>query len=371
MTKNIVLHTLSTGDEVIWLPENHSISISFTKLQKVLSTSLLNGGYREDLTAVFNHNCGSDDGSPCKLRADTYFEHMRIVAECAGLNPERVTGMGTAASMENVAIVTKKYQELIVTAIVTGGVECNGGRVGDPADYYVPIEKTAIHKPGTINIILVIDADMPPGTLTRALVTCTEAKTAALQELMAGSLYSTGLATGSGTDQSIIVANPESPIYLEDAGKHSKLGELIGLAVKEAVKEALLKQTGLCPEKQHSVLRRMKRFGVSAETLWQDYLTDGGEESKKEAFWQALMEWETESEAVTYTSLYVHLLDQLAWKLLSPAEVCETGNHIMAILGEKFGVSAVMANKADISLLVKAWAHLARACVLEGMNTRA
>ena len=148
------------------------------------------------------------------MLADTYTEHMRILAKRIGLEPELVTGMGTAADMENVAIESLNYKELTVTAIVTGGIETNGGRVGDPADYYKPAEKP--DKLGTINIILILDADMPPGTLARALVTCTEAKTAAIQELLAGSNYSTGLATGSGTDQTIIVANSDSELYLKE-----------------------------------------------------------------------------------------------------------------------------------------------------------
>ena len=73
------------------------------------------------------------------------------------------------------------------------------------------------------------------------VVTCTEAKTAAIQELLAGSNYSTGLATGSGTDQTIIVANSDSELYFEGAGKHSKMGELIGKTVTKAVKAAYLR----------------------------------------------------------------------------------------------------------------------------------
>ncbi|MFR4384092.1 MAG: hypothetical protein ACLT4X_07455 [Phascolarctobacterium sp.] len=49
------------------------------------------------------------------------------------------------------------------------------------------------------------------------------------------------------------MANSESPLYLEGAGKHSKLGELIGRTVLKAVKRALAKQSGLTPECQHDV----------------------------------------------------------------------------------------------------------------------
>ena len=173
------LYTVSTGDTAYRYEK--SIVVFFKGARKVLSTSVFNGGYHENYKAVFNHDGKVGSGMPCEMLADTYTEHMRILAKRIGLEPELVTGMGTAADMENVAIESLNYKELTVTAIVTGGIETNGGRVGDPADYYKPAEKP--DKLGTINIILILDADMPPGTLARALVTCTEAKTAAIQEL--------------------------------------------------------------------------------------------------------------------------------------------------------------------------------------------
>ena len=258
------LYTVSTGDTAYRYEK--SIVVFFKGARKVLSTSVFNGGYHENYKAVFNHDGKVGSGMPCEMLADTYTEHMRILAKRIGLEPELVTGMGTAADMENVAIESLTYKELTVTAIVTGGIETNGGRVGDPADYYKPAEKP--DKLGTINIILILDADMPPGTLARALVTCTEAKTAAIQELLAGSNYSTGLATGSGTDQTIIVANSDSELYFEGAGKHSKMGELIGKTVTKAVKAALSKQSGLNPKTQHNVFRRLKRFQVTTQSIW-------------------------------------------------------------------------------------------------------
>lgn len=61
------------------------------------------------------------------------------------------------------------------------------------------------------NIMLFIDADLAEGTLARALVTCTEAKTAAIQELLVPSRYSNGIATGSDTDGTIVVSDAECP----------------------------------------------------------------------------------------------------------------------------------------------------------------
>lgn len=360
------LCTLSTGDAVYRYYK--TIVMMFEKPRKVLSTSLLNGGYHEDLSAVFNHNA-DDNGAMCCI--SDYIGYMQGIAREAGLDPAAVSGMGTAASMDNAAIHSESYQNLTVTAIATGGVEVNGGRVGDPAEYFQPEDKDVLCKPGTINIMLVIDADLPPGILARALVTCTEAKTAALQELMAGSNYSNGLATGSGTDQTIVIANPASPLYLLSAGKHSKLGELIGAAVKKAVKEALLRQTGLSPAMQHSALRRMKRFGATEEALWQHYVSYyaaycGG--IIKPDFMDALYRTETDALLVAYTSLYVHLLDQLIWELLSPEEVVEAGNALLALAAGRFGMDPIMIAGAGLEDAVEAWITLLIHILMEELS---
>ncbi len=354
------LCTLTTGDAVC--RRDKTIVIRFEKPRKILSTSLLNGGYHENLTAVFNHNTDYD-GVMTSI-AD-YLEYMRGVARQAGLEPAAVSGMGTAASMDNVGIQTESYQNLTVTAIVTGGVEVNGGRVGDPAHYFQPLGKDVLYKPGTINIMLVIDSDLPAGILARALVTCTEAKTAALQELVVGSNYSDGLATGSGTDQTIVIANPESPLYLLSAGKHSKLGELIGVAVKKAVKEALLRQNDLSAASQHSALQRMKRFGATEEVLWQQYMAYYGGGNIEAVFMNTLYRIDGNSQLVTYTSLYAHLLDQWNWGLLSAEETIEAGNALLALAAAHFGMSPIMITGPGIEDSIQAWITLVIHIVVE------
>ena len=329
------LARLTTGD--IAYRYDKSIVLVFSGSRKVLSTSLYNGGYHEDFEAVFNRDMTQGSGMPCESFAPTYVESMKIVAERLGLAPELTSGMGTAAHMENASIVSRSYKELTVTAIVTGGVETNGGRVGDPASYY----KTAEKKCGTINIMLVIDADLPPGILARALVTCTEAKTAALQELMAPSRYSTGLATGSGTDQTIVVANSESPLFFEGAGKHSKLGELIGLAVMAAVKEALKKQSGLTPAQQHDLLRRLRRFGVTEETLWQRYKEEVGDDALIKAQFIAALEKMTAVPSLFPLGvLFIHLYDEYLWGLLEKEETWEAAETLLKEMAEVLFLSS-------------------------------
>lgn len=335
MEKRVELARLSTGDTAYRYDK--SIVLFFNGRRKVLSTSLYNGGYHEDFTAVYNRDMTQGAGMPCEKFADTYVEHMRLVSRQLGIDPARVTGMGTAAQMENAAIKSLTYEALTVTAIVTGGIETNGGRVGDPASYYKTVEKP---QPGTINIILVIDADLPPGIMARALVTCTEGKTAALQELMADSRYSEGLATGSGTDQTIIVANADSNLYFEGAGKHSKLGELIGRVVIAAVKEALEKQSGLSPSRQHDLMRRLRRFGVTGDTVWEAYKKLAGEGAViKPRFLEVLAAMTAADDFFAWGILYIHLFDEYQWKLLKAPEAQDAAEKLLGNMADRIGIS--------------------------------
>lgn len=343
------LCTLSTGDKVYFYDK--SIVIYFQGARKVLSTSLYNGGYHDDYTAVYNYDAKQGAGMPCEMLADTYVEHMRLVSKRLALDPDKVSGMGTAASMENAVVETLSFKELTVTAIVTGGIETNGGRAGDPADYYKPMPKP---KYGTINIMLLLDCDMPEGTMARAIVTCTEAKTAAIQELLEGSKYSNGIATGSGTDQTIIIANSESELYMEGAGKHSKLGELIGKAVKNAVKKALAKQSGLTPAKQHDVFRRLKRFDIKAGDMWQSYSAQDALVVKPE-YLLAAEKLATEDIMLVYTSLYAHLLDQYLWELISDKEMQMAGQQLLKVLAEQYAVEAELIDEGTLAAMLAAW----------------
>lgn len=327
----MVLHILPDGDVLHFYQK--SLVLQFKGKRRVLSTSCLNGGYREDLRAVFNHDCKVGAGIGCTLKAPTYEAHQALIAQELGLDPEFTAGLGTAASMENAAIKEQGFAGVTVTAIVTGGIEINGGRAGDPASYTDWTDHPA--KPGTINTFLVIDALLPPQTLARALITATEAKTAAIQELMAGSNYSTGLATGSGTDGTVIISNAESAVKAESAGKHSKLGELIGRTVKEATKEALYKQTGLGREQQHSVLKRLKRYRITPERIWQSYLDRGGSRNKGD-FWLALERMDKERSLFLQTVQLVHLLDEWSWGLFWEDDLLEGATLILQKIAEMY-----------------------------------
>ncbi len=125
-----------------------------------------------------------------------------------------------------------------------------------------------------------------------------------------------------------------------------KLGELIGLAVKSAVKEALYKQTGLGPEHQHSMLKRFQRYALNEESLWQKYLqVTENDRLEKPDFIHNIHAIDRQDTLVTFSSLYIHLLDQLEWQLLSQNEIREAAAVILENVGKALGL-----NKSDIQL---------------------
>jgi len=300
-----------------------SLIIRFPGRRNVLSTSWMNGGYRENLEAVFNHQISLEACEVCHAGDGSVQQYLNGVARNLNLDPETATGLITRAEIKNTAIVTESFRDLTVTAIVTAGIDKNGGRAGDPASFY---ENGDSVEPvgGTINTILLISANLPEYAMTRAVMTATEAKTAALQQLMARSIYSTGIATGSGTDMIVIVADPGSSQHLSNTGKHSKLGELIGLTVIRATTAALEMETGLSPESQRDVLVRLSRFGITEDDIWNVARTrcqkSRSEFILKEIFMTCLRKKAQGPELVARVSAVLHIIDEVEWDLLPEHE---------------------------------------------------
>lgn len=329
----VAVTILPGGDELTVTRE--AAVVRFCGKRKTLSTGAVGGGLRSGLQAVFNHNDCPRAGAYCEMQGNSMEEHQQAAARQLGLNPDTTTGLNTGANTDNTAVVTLTYDNFSVTAIVTGGVEVNATRVGSPATLH---EQSGIAQvvAGTINILLVVDANLTDGCMARALSTCTEAKVAALQELAVSSRYGRELATGSGTDGIVVISNMESPVGLTEAGTHYKLGELIGKAVIQGVKEALYRQSGLCAGMQHNVFRRLERYGVTPSSVKATLEQAGiGQAAGLDTM---LEHMSLDGSVVTCASLYAHLLDQMTWGLLLPQEAAQMGEKLLDILGEHYGM---------------------------------
>lgn len=267
-----LVFVMSNYSRIIYDDEKFNISIIDNAIvlkldvdNNLLISSWHNSGYQENMLNVVNQSLTESDYPIIEKLNSKKFQIKRFKE--LGLDPNKSTGLITSANMDSYSIITKKYEDLRVTTIVTAGADKNAVKAGDKASFYEHDNKYHVI-PGTINIITFIDANLEAGALTTALITITEAKTSVIEDLKIQSNYSTHIATGTGTDGVCVISNTSSENHLENAGKHSKLGELIAKSVRDAVFEALYLQTGMCPEYQKTVLSRLSRFNISFDDFY-------------------------------------------------------------------------------------------------------
>ena len=142
---------------------------------------------------------------------------------------EPFVGMMTGTRLDRVQVVVEQDEQLKVIAIVTAGLS-NPTAAG----VEMPIQ---IVTPGTINIILIIDARLPRAARVNAIITATEAKTLALVKADIRAKHG-GLASGTSTD-SIVIATTERGARFEYAGPITPVGALIGRAVRCTILNAV------------------------------------------------------------------------------------------------------------------------------------
>ena len=295
----------SLKDEVYYL--NDTIFVKFNVKRNGISTSKLNGGFSENFKSVFNHHLSQENID--------YLENHDVcdylIQHCWGLNidSEFTTGLLTLAEMKNVGIVSETHRDLEVVALTTAGVRTNAVRAGDPAAFYEENGKF-----GTINTILLLNVNLGYETLLEAFMTATEAKTVALNDLKIPSQYSNGYATGTGTDGLCIFSNLESENTLTNAGKHSKLGELIGKAVSESVKKAVKKQVWISPKSQSNVLVRLNRYSLDINEFYDNLDCD------KEKFIKLLQKDMKKQDNVAITSSVLNLIDEVECGLIEKSD---------------------------------------------------
>ncbi len=338
----LILKT-SVGDEV--LKNSDTVLVKFGPKRNGIVSSWLNGGYNEDLSAVFNHQLSQENidkyeeggilGFLKDLSSDFYYD--------LNLRSDKISGLITSADMDYYSIACEKYRDIEVMAIATAGVRVNAVSAGDAASYYEindeydfdineHDDKKLSNKPGTINLILLINSKLSESSLLLAEMIATEAKTVALRDLMTASNYSDEIATGTGTDGIAIFSNLDSESRIENMSTHAKIGELIANAVKAAIKECLAKLQWLTPTYQLNALVRLDRYQYNLDDFYENFLTDfidiRNEDDKKE-FILSLIKVSKNPELVANVSLIIHLLDQYRYGLLSKKTVLKVSNSIL------------------------------------------
>ncbi|MBU4237164.1 MAG: adenosylcobinamide amidohydrolase [Proteobacteria bacterium] len=252
---------------------NKTVAVTFKKTMAVISTL---EGQRDKISTVANHYFPPPSWGLGHQQGLTTLRESTLKA--LGFAPESTAMLFTGANMDNLAVVKKSFKAMEVTALVTAGVESNAMRMSaDTGLFYEPDSSGKTHKPGTINILLLTNMRLSPQAMSRGIISATEAKSAALQDLDIRSSYSAGLhqATGTGTDNIIVVEGAGLPI--DASGGHTKMGELMASAVYEGVQRAIYLQNGLV--KCRSIFQRLKERQVNLHELCLSY---AGQEKNQE-----------------------------------------------------------------------------------------
>ncbi|GAB4504937.1 MAG: adenosylcobinamide amidohydrolase [Anaerolineales bacterium] len=185
-----------------------------------LSSAIVGGGFRR-VRHILNAYVDKDYNSMTP-QAD-----LRTLARRLGIEGPFV-GLLTAVPLRKARLAFFEEDGISVGALITAGVG-NAASAG--------ITPPFRSSPGTINSILLLDANPSRSAMLDAFISATEAKTATLQARHVRTLDG-DLATGTSTDTITIVATGRGERQ-KYAGPVTLLGWLIGRAIRQALNESL------------------------------------------------------------------------------------------------------------------------------------
>ncbi len=249
------IHSANVAQSTIFDFTNKTLVVEFKHPMRIVSTL---EGERNGMLVVGNHY------TPPPCWGITHHlglaKSRRHIYEVIGKLEKTSCFLFTGADMGNLSVQERRFKDIAVYALVTAGVETNAVRMS--------MDQGRFYELGTINVIVLTNMRLTPRAMTRAIISATEAKTAAMEDLDVRSCSSPRVwqATGTGTDEVLVVEG--DGVVLDNAGGHSKLGELIAGAVYAGVKEAVYRQNGITV--QRNVFRRLQERRINLYGLLQE-----------------------------------------------------------------------------------------------------
>lgn len=210
-----------------WQQSDGHLSLTWQGMRPCLSSAVFNGGYCE-ARSLLNLRVSGDPVSP-QLTPE---QSLHQAAEQRGLASPCI-GMMTSASMTSLRYRQGQCSGENTAVLLSCGLG-NARRAGDPADWSEDPASTR----GTINSILITDLQLTVASQAELLCLLSEAKAAVLQELGITSPLSGRLATGTGTDATVIIGGCGRRERW--FGKHTSAGETIAKLYMEALRSSIV-----------------------------------------------------------------------------------------------------------------------------------
>ncbi|MBO4763088.1 MAG: adenosylcobinamide amidohydrolase [Candidatus Methanomethylophilaceae archaeon] len=180
---------------------------------------------------------------------------------------------------------------------------------------------------GEISLILLLGPSFSISSMARAGITSAEAITAAVQDL---GLRNVAGRCGSGVKnlRMAIVSDSSSDLHLRGTGKHSKMGEIIGRTVYQAVLDSAVKNGIAFPEPRY-VSKTLQSKGFTEDYVKSKYPSTSGR------YRETLKRLDSdECVRIPFSSLTL-LDDEVAWGLIPRKEGTAAGRGIVrSMLGK-------------------------------------
>ena len=151
-----------------------------------------------------------------------------LAGETAGRGAAQAPCFLTAAQLRRYTTASATIEGITARALATAGLG-NAEHIGARLRPDVKV--------GTINLLVMLDQPLEFPAKLEALSLMAEARTLAMIEKAIG--LPAGLATGTGTD-CLCLASPEGDSRAVFAGKHTALGEAVGRAARDALRQAII-----------------------------------------------------------------------------------------------------------------------------------
>lgn len=188
-----------------------------------LSSAVWPGGFSEADTIV-------NWKVPLTYQCDDPVRDIREQCVQWGYDSERTVGFITAAKLTHAAVQESEGDGFKLLCCTTSGTK-NAARAGMPRKTFPS------YMPGTINTMIVIDGELSQSAMVNAVITATEAKTAALQKLGIIERANGESATGTTTDAIAIAITQNKSWGVKHvyAGSATSLGCTLAEAVYRSV----------------------------------------------------------------------------------------------------------------------------------------
>ena len=190
---------------------------------RCLSSAPCGGGTRT-VRDVLNVHVSRD------YRSESPEANLQAIARDLGIESDFV-GLLTAVYVERTVAATRRDGDLVVACVATAGV---GNATSACREVpWRPETTDASPAPGTINVVLLAEANLAPEAIVNLVITATEAKTLALIDLGVRTVAGE-VATGTSTD-AIVVGCTGTGEPRRYAGPATLVGHLAAQCVHEAV----------------------------------------------------------------------------------------------------------------------------------------